>query len=132
MHDVSYIMCLYLTDIDISTLRKLMRKVLRENYAALEDLPKTSLPKLAAEMFAVDLISSGVRKKPTFDDISNEFLAGMSFKRSHTDIQEYAKQFLRCLNKVGGSFAAASKVLQDDWTLTINKELKVEINFLID
>ena len=36
------------------------------------------------------------------------------------------------LNKVGGSFAAASKVLQDDWTLTISKELKVEINFLID
>ena len=82
-------------------------------------------------MFAVGLISSGVRKKPTFDDISNKFLAGMSFKRSHTDIQEYAKQFLRCLNKVGGSFAAASSVLQDDWTLTINKELKVEINFLI-
>ena len=28
-------------------------------------------------MFAAGLISSGVRKKPTFDDISNEFLAGM-------------------------------------------------------
>ena len=127
-----YIVCLYLTDIDTSTLRRLMRKVLTENCAALEDLPKASLPKLAAEMFAVGLISSGVRKKPKFDDISNEFLAGMSFKRSHIDIQEYAKNFLRCLNKVGGSFAAAAKVLQDDWTLTISKELKVEINFLID
>ena len=65
-------------------------------------------------MFAVGLISSGVQRTATFDDIMEEFQAGMNFKKSPTELQEYFSKFLTSLNKVGGSFAAASNVLQDE------------------
>ena len=82
-----------------------------------------SLPKLAAEMFAVGLISSGVQRTAAFDDIMEEFQAGMNFKRSPAELQEYFVKFLTSLNKVGGSFAAASSVLQDEWTEAIRTKL---------
>ena len=111
------------TDIDVSEMRKIIKKVLTKNYADLTSLPKMSLPKLAAEMFAVGLISSGVQRTATFDDIMEEFQAGMNFKRSPTELQEYFCKFLTGLNKVGGSFAAASSVLQDEWTEAIRTKL---------
>ena len=104
-------------------MKRMIKKVLTENYADLTSLPKMSLPKLAAEMLAVGLISSGVQRTATFDDIMEEFQAGMNFKRSPTELQEYLSKFLASLNKVGGSFAAASSVLQDEWTKTIRREL---------
>ena len=104
-------------------MKRMIKKVLTENYADLTSLPKMSLPKLAAEMLAVGLISSGVQRTATFDDIMEEFQAGMNFKRSPTELQEYFSKFLTSLNKVGGSFAAASSVLQDEWTKAIRREL---------
>ena len=110
-------------------MKRMIKKVLTENYADLTSLPKMSLPKLAAEMLAVGLISSGVQRTATFDDIMEEFQAGMNFKRSPTELQEYFSKFLTSLNKVGGSFAAASSVLQDEWTKAIRRELGFELDF---
>lgn len=118
-----------LIDIDISKMKKLMKKVLTKNYAALTDLPKTSLVKLAEEMFAVGLINREVQRAPTLDDIIGEFQAGMSFIMTCIELEEYVMKFLEILNKIGGSFARAANVLQKEWTEIIKKELKVEINF---
>ena len=104
-------------------MRRLIRHVLTIKHAALVGLPKSSLPSLAAQMYSVGLISNGVKETPTFDGIIGEFIAGMNFQSSHTDLQEYLGKFLSCFNKVGGSFAAASKVLQDEWADIIRKEL---------
>ena len=113
-------------------MKKLMKKVLTKNYAALTDLPKTSLVKLAEEMFSAGLINREVQRAPTFDDIIGEFEAGMSFKKDHTQLQEYAKMFLSILNDMGGSFACASDVLRNEWTEIVKRELKVDINFTLD
>ena len=109
-------------------MRRLIRHVLTIKHAALVGLPEASLPSLVAEMYSVGLVSIGVQKKPTFDGIIGEFLAGMDFQSSHTDLQEYLGKFLSCFNKVGGSFAAASRVLQNEWTDIIRKELNVDLN----
>ena len=110
-------------------MRKIIRKVLTKNYADLFRLPRHFLSLLAAEMFAVGLISSGVQRTATFDDIMEEFQAGMNFKRSPAELQEYFCKFLDSLNKVGGSFAAASNVLQDEWSEAIRRELGIELDF---
>ena len=113
-------------------MRKLIRKVLTKYHAALADLLKGSLAKLADEMFAAELISSEAQKTPTFDNIIGEFMAGMSFIMTHTELQEYVVKFLEILKKIGGSFARASNVLQKEWTKIIKEELKVDINFTIN
>ena len=122
----------YFIDIDISKMKKLMKKVLTKNHAALTDLPKTSLVKLAEEMFSAGLINREVQRAPTLNDIIGEFQAGMSFKKDHTQLQEYAKMFLSVLNDMGGSFACASDVLRNEWTEIIKRELKVDINFTLN
>ena len=113
-------------------MRKLIRKVLTKYRADLADLLETSLPKLAEEMLAAGLISNAAQKTPTFDNIMREFMAGMSFKMTHTELQEYVIKFLEILNKIGGNFACVSNVLRNEWTKIIKEELKVEINFTID
>ena len=114
-------------------MRKIIKKVLTENYANLTSLPKMSLPKLPAEMFAVGLImiSSGVQRTATFDDIMEEFQARMNFKRSPAELQEYFVKFLTSLNKVGGSFAAASSLLQDEWTEAIRHNFTLDTAIII-
>ena len=109
-------------------MRKLVRKVLNENHALLIDLPELSLPILATKMLSASLISTGVHKAPTFDGIIYEFIAKMNFKRNHTQLQEDLKKLLSCFNEVGGSFADAARVLQDEWTDIISKELNIELN----
>ena len=79
-------------------------------------------------MYSVGLISTGVQKEPTFDGIIDEFLAKMNFKRSHTQLQEDFKKFLKCFNEVGGAFVDAARLLQDEWTDIISKELNIELN----
>ena len=109
-------------------MRRLIRHVLTMKHAALVGLPKSSLPCLAAEMYCVGLVSIGVKETPTFDAIIGEFLAGMDFQSSHTDLQKDLVKFLSCFNKVGGSFATASKVLRNEWTDIMRKELNIELN----
>ena len=112
-------------------MRRLIRKILTNNDAALVSLPKASLPSLAAEMYSVGLISIGVKKKPKFDAIIGEFVAKMSFKRTHTELEEDLRKFLKSFNKVGGSFADAASVLRDEWTDIIRKELNIKFNLNI-
>ena len=109
-------------------MRRLIRNVLTKNHADLVGLPEVSLPSLAAEMYSVGLISTGVQKTPTFDGIIKEFLAKMNFKRHHTQLQEDLKKFLKCFNEVGGSFADAASVLRDEWTDIIREKLNIEFN----
>lgn len=109
-------------------MRKLVRKVLNKNHALLVDLPVASLPDLASKMLSAGLISTGVHKAPTFDDIIYEFIARINFRKDHTKLQEDLGKFLACFNEVGGTYAVASDLLQDEWTNTIKQELNLEIN----
>ena len=83
-------------------------------------------------MLAAELISSKAQETPTFDIIIGEFMAGMSFIMTRTELQEYVVKFLEILNKIGGNFVRVTNVLQNEWTEIIKKELKVEINFTIN
>ena len=65
-------------------MRKVIKQVLTKYRADLADLLETSLAKLAEEMLAARLISDVTQKTPTFDNIIREFMAGMSFKMTHT------------------------------------------------
>ena len=94
-----------LTDIDISKMRKVIKQVLTKYHVDLANLLEGSLAKLAEEMLAARLISNAAQKTPTFDNIIREFMAGMSFKINHIELQEYVIKFLEILNKIGGNFA---------------------------
>ena len=109
-------------------IRILIKRVLDEYHATLINLPKESLKDLADEMFFADIISTGVQKAPTFDNIIEEFKTGMTFKRTLTELQEYLVTFLTSLKNVRGSFAGASDCFRKEWTQTIKKELKIELD----
>ena len=65
-------------------MREVIKQVLTKYRADLANLLGTSLAKLAEEMLAARLISDAAQKTPTFDNIIREFMAGMSFKMTHT------------------------------------------------
>ena len=121
--------CLYISDIEISEMKILIMRILNKHYVPLINLPKTCFEEVAAELYSAGLISTAViPRAPTFDNVIKEFEAGMSFKRSLSELQEHLLKFITSLNKVGGHFAALGSVLQDEWTKTIRRELKVELD----
>ena len=117
---------LYISDIEISEMKILIMKILNKHYVPLINLPKTCFEEVAAELYSPGLISKftiGILKVPTFNNIIKEFEAGMSFKRSLSELQEYLIKFITSLTKVCGRFATLSSVLQDEWTKIIRREL---------
>ena len=75
-----------------------IKKVLGK-HADLRSLLEPSLADLAKEMFASDLISDDVLKKPTYSEIIGDFLTRINSKKSHTEIQEHIKKFYNNFKK---------------------------------
>ena len=125
--------CLYIIiDVDINEIRVEINEVLKKEHAKLVGLPEASLPSLAAEMYAVGLVSIGVKNPPTFDGIINEFVAGLKFQENVHGLEEDLKKFLKSFKNVGGSFSTASRVIQNKWTDIIRRQLNVKLNLMTD
>ena len=107
-------------------MRKQIRNVLTKKYAALTNISKSALAK---ELFAAGFISSKVLNNLLLTTSIIEFVAVMSFKACLNELQEYLSNFLISLNKLGGSYAAASHVLQNEWTEFTKRQLNIKLHF---
>ena len=126
-----YTKSLYSIDTDKREIQILINKVLKK-HPDLRGLLEPSLADLAKEMFAAGLISDDVQKKLTYSEIIGDFLTRINFKNNQTELQEHIKKFLMILSKLGGDCADVSNILQVEWTEIIKKELKIELNFMVD
>ena len=78
-------------------------------------------------MYAARLISSAFRHSCSFDIIIAEFTAGLNFMRSTSEIEQHCTKFLSILTKLGGPYAIASEILQQDWIKDSRAECGVEL-----
>ena len=49
-------------------------------------------------------------------NLMKQFIVGMSFMKSLSDLESYCVKFLDGLSKVGGPVALAAKTMYDEWT----------------
>ena len=111
--------------------KKVVNDVLDSHFTALTSL-KTSLSDLAAQLFAVGLISDEVKRTHDMEQFITELKTSLSFKRKLPQIQEHCQKFLNSFVAVRGSYAAAAVALHEDWTEGIKTELGLDFNIEID
>ena len=78
-------------------------------------------------MYAAGLISYAVRQSPSFDNIIAKYKAGLSFKRSLSEIVHHCVKFLSILTKIGDHCAIASQALQHDLIKDCKAECVIEL-----
>ena len=116
-----------LLDTDIYKLRRVIRNVLVQHHASLDESSRDSLQLLANEMYAAGLISSTVRQSPSFDNIIAEYKATLSAMSSLSEIVHYCVKFLSILTKIGGSCAMASQAIREFWIRDCKAKCGVEL-----
>ena len=107
-------------------MKKVINDVLVSNNALLTSLSKEALPVLASQLFTVDLITKAVKDKPSIDKFIDEFCAIIACQKKLPKIQEHCQKFLNSFIAVGGSYAAAAKVVHEEWIES--SEFNIEID----
>ena len=110
----------------VDKVKKVIRDVLVSNHALLTSLSKEALPHLANQLYAVRLINDAVKDSPSIDKFINEFNTIIDCQKKLPKIQEHCQKFLTSFIKVGGSYAAAARVVHEEWIES--SEFNIEID----
>ena len=129
---ISHFNLIIILEIDVKKLKQIIDRLVVSFHADLTDLPKSSLPSLANQLYTSGLISNDVKDKPSIDEFISEFKAGFRLLRKVSQVKDHCKKFLKAFMAVGGSYAIAANVLHEDWIETINNELDDSFNFNLD
>ena len=98
----------------------------------LEDLLKGCLQEITTDMFSKDLVSQSTKNEPSVAKVMNEFMSGMNFISDCLELVEYCKLFLSVLTRQGGPLKRAANKIAQEWTINIEKELGVNLEFNIE
>ena len=114
---------------DVSSIIKILDKVLNENQVAINDAFEGAIPDIARELNQCGIIAHPVLKSPTFDAIINSFRAGMKLTDSLPSLERHCFDFLQGLSNVGGPVKKAAIMLERKWIEAVRKDTGVEIEF---
>lgn len=104
-----------LLEVDINKLKRVIKEVLKSNYANLQQLPQTAVPSLASHLYTNGCISSTVRDKPSIHAFIEEFESTLSFLKEESKIKDHCEKFLKAFRDVGGTCAKAAEVMHTSW-----------------
>uniref|UniRef100_A0A1X7UMC2 Uncharacterized protein n=1 Tax=Amphimedon queenslandica TaxID=400682 RepID=A0A1X7UMC2_AMPQE len=116
-------------DVDVSSVIKILDKVLNENQVAINDAFEGSIPDIARELSQCDIITKSVLKSPTYEAIIGNFRSGMRCTDTLLSLENYCFSFLQGLGNVGGPVNKAAKMLEKKWIEAVRKETGAEIEF---
>ena len=120
-----------ITGDNLKQIKKIIQDVLTRWYSDLSEVLRTSLEKIATDMYSHGLITKTVNDAPTFKDIMNEFQSGMKLIRNYQRLVKYCELFLQTLVDQGGPPSQAAFSIAEDWTDNIKRELNITIEFNI-
>ena len=96
----------------------------------MKNLFEISIETVTAELFGVGLISTGARRRKSYDAIISEFYAGLDLKREISNVVNHCKKFLAVFYKLGGPYKDAGDLLKQSIVKHVHDELNV--NLLLD
>ena len=86
------------------------------NQVALKKAFRLSLSSISDQLLQVGIITQDIhRSSPSYDDIIDSFLSGLTFIRKQSDLKEECDTFLSALSNIGGPVARAADMLRDEW-----------------
>jgi hypothetical protein len=105
-----------------------VNNLLRIHHADFEKLPLKSLPSLANNLFANNLITEAVRDEAKMSSCIDEFKASLNMLNQQSLIEDYLTKFLKSFTAVGGSYNTTAIVLREH----LIEDVKNNCNFNIE
>ena len=96
--------------------RRVVVEQFNSRYDAISSVLEGSMQKFVEKAYAAHLISDAVMKSKDFSKIATDFKAGLQFKHTVLDIQQYCQRFLDILEDLGGPSVDAAKHLEIRWS----------------
>ena len=96
--------------------RKAVATEFNSQYSYLSSALEGSMQKFAEKALGAALISPASMKSKNFDNIAVDFLAGLNFKDSVVNVQQYCQCFVDILEDLGGPAVDAARDLSVRWS----------------
>ena len=107
---------------DIEAFKKGVRDSIKFKYATLKGALEGSMEFFAGEMCLSDLINGEAMKSHNYDVIMSQFISGMDFKRTISELQEHCQLFTDVLEKLGGAAMMAASEFTQEWTTLVPQQ----------
>ena len=92
-----------------------MSDSIKFKYATLKGALEGSMESFAGEMYQADLINREAMKSHNYDVIMGQFISGMNFIHSISELQEHCQVFVDVLEKMGGAAKITSSEFTKEW-----------------
>ena len=87
-----------------------------KNQVALKKAFRLSLSSISDQLLQAGIITQDIhRSSPSYDDIIDSFLAGITFIENLDEVKGQCDKFLSALSNVGGPVAFAVNMLRREW-----------------
>ena len=103
--------------------KKAMRDSITSRYATLRNTLEGSMESFAENMYQAGLINREALRSRKYETIMEQFISGMSYKHSISEIQKHCQLFAGALEELGGPVEMASNELTREWTVLIPQQL---------
>ena len=107
---------------DVEAFKKGVSDSIKFKYATLKGALEGSMESFAGEMYQADLINREAMKSHKYDVIMSQFISGMDFKHTISELQEHCQLFTDVLEKLGGAAKMASSEFSTDWTTLVPQQ----------
>lgn len=112
--------------VDIFSAKKDFEKVLTTNHVFLNEAFRLSLAEVADQLYQAHIISSSIKRSPSYDDIVDSFKASMNFKRTIPDLEAHCSKFLTALSNINGPVSEAAQVIKEEWIVAVDGKMQFE------
>ena len=103
--------------------KKAVKDSITLKYATLRKTLEGSMESFAENMYQARLINSEALRSQKYETIMEQFISGMSYKHSISEIQKHCQLFAGALEELGGPVEMASNELTREWTALIPQQL---------
>ena len=107
---------------DVEAFKKGVSDSIKFKYATLQGALEGSMESFAGEMYQADLINREAMKSHNYDVIMSQFISGMDFKHTISELQEYCQLFTDVLEKLGGAAKMAASEFTKEWTTLVPQQ----------
>ena len=107
---------------DIEAFKKGVSDSITSRYAKLGGTLEGSMEPFARYMFEAGLINRTTMRGQNYDDIMSQFISGMDFKHSISELQEHCRLFTDVLKKLGGAAKMAASEFTQEWTTLVPQQ----------
>ena len=117
---------------DVKAFKKGVSDSITSRYAKFSGAVEVSIEPFARHMFEAGLINRATMRGQNYDDIMSQFISGMDFKHSISELQEHCQLFTDVLEKLGGAAKMAASEFTAEWTTLVPQQQCLVVRSEVD